>query len=242
RTMHEPVTPFLELVVEHLPEGVQGWVDVGVLHAALAILVLTVAAYLGTRRLADPPEASKLQMVWEWVYEALSNYFTNIIGPKGPEFVPLLGTFFVYIFFMNLMILLPGFSSPTARLGVTAALGVIAFFAVQYYGFRYQGIKYLKHFIGEPLWLAPLNIIIHTIGELARPLSLSVRLFGNIFGEDTMVMQFLVLSTLVFSYIYIPVPFQVLMLAFAIFGGFVQALVFSTLTAAYIAGAIEEEH
>ncbi len=238
--MHEVVTPFLELVAHHLPAALKPWVDVGVLHCSAVIALMSLLAYLGTRRLADPPEASRLQMFWEWVYEALANYFGNIIGPKGRDFVPLLGTFFLYILFMNLLVMLPGFSSPTARLGVTASLGVVAFFAVQYYGFKHQGTKYLMHFVGYPLWLAPLNIIIHVIGELSRPLSLSVRLFGNIFGEDAMVMQFLFLSALVASYIYIPVPFQLLMVVFAIFGGFVQALVFTSLTAAYLAGATED--
>jgi F-type H+-transporting ATPase subunit a len=238
--MHEVIRPFLETVAHHLPPRLQPWLDAGVLHAFVALVVVALLGYLGTRRLADPPAASRLQMFWEWIYEALTGYYTNIIGPKARDFVPLLGTFFVYILSMNLMILVPGFSSPTARLSVTASLGIVAFLAVQYYGFRYRGIKYLLHFVGYPLWLAPLNIVIHVIGELARPLSLSIRLFGNIFGEDTMVMQFLLLSALLASYIYIPIPFQVFMLVFAVFGGFVQAVVFTSLTAAYIAGAIEE--
>ena len=239
--MHEP-EPLLAILAHHLPPALQGWVDVGVLHAALALILLAVLARLSTLRLADPPKASKLQMAMEWVYEALENYFTRIIGPKGPQFTPLLGTFFLYIFTMNLMIIVPGFSSPTSRLAVTAALGAVAFVAVQYYGFKEKGIKYLLHFVGEPLWLAPLNIPIHVIGELARPLSLSIRLFGNIFGEDTAVIVFLLLSTMLASLIYVPLPFQLPMLVFAIFGGFVQAVVFTSLTAAYIAGAIAEEH
>ncbi len=238
--MHEPIRPFLEIVYEHLPEQLRPWLDVGVLHALLAIILLATLARLGTRRLEDPPKASKLQMTWEWIYEALSNYIISLIGPKGREFVPLLGTFFLYILVMNLMIIIPGFSSPTARLSITASLGVLAVVAVQIYGFKHRGIRYLLHFVGEPVWLAPLNIVIHVIGEFAKALSLSVRLFGNIFGEDTMVMQFLLLSALLASYIYVPIPFQVGMLAFAIFGGFVQALVFTTLAAAYIASAIEE--
>jgi len=182
--MHEAITPFLEIVAEHLPEALKPWVDGGVLHALVVIVFLVVLSYLGTRKLADPPAASKLQIFWEWIYEALGNYFENIIGHgKGRDFLPLLGTFFLYILFMNMMIIFPGFSSPTARLGVTAALGVFAFFCVQYYGFKYNGAKYLMHFVGYPLWLAPLNIPIHIIGELSRPLSLSIRLFGTSLGK-----------------------------------------------------------
>jgi F-type H+-transporting ATPase subunit a len=240
--MHGEPKPLLEMVVEHLPAAWRPWVDVGVVHALLAIAVLAAVARLATRRLADPPEASRLQMLLEWVYEATTGYFTRLIGPEGPNFVPLLGSFFLYILTMNIMSVVPGLASPTSRLAVTAALGTVAFLAIQYYGFRRHGLKYLLHFVGQPVWLAPLNIPIHLIGELARPLSLSVRLFGNIFGEDNAMMQFLLLSALLASYIYVPIPFHLFMVIFALFGGFVQALVFTSLTAAYIAGAIAEQH
>ncbi|MBC7287276.1 MAG: F0F1 ATP synthase subunit A [Armatimonadetes bacterium] len=239
--MHEP-EPLLAILLHRLPPALQGWVDVSVLHAFIAIALLAALARLSTLRLQDPPGATRLQMLMEWVYEVLENYFTRIIGPKGPQFTPLLGTFFLYILTMNLMGVIPGLLSPTSRLAVTAALGCVAFLAVQYFGFKEKGIRYLMHFVGEPLWLAPLNIPIHVIGELARPLSLSIRLFGNIFGEDTAVIVFLMLSTMLASLIYVPIPFQLPMVIFAIFGGFVQAVVFTSLTAAYIAGAISEEH
>jgi len=242
--MHEEgIQPVLSFLLDRLPPGLRAWVDIGVLHAALAILLLIVVARLATRRLELRAEkASKLQMAMEWVYELLTGFATRMIGPRGPEFVPLLGTFFLYIFTMNLMGLVPGLGSPTSRLGVTAALGVTAFLAVQYAGFRHRGLRYLMHFVGEPIWLAPLNIPVHIVGELARPLSLSVRLFGNIFGEDTMLLQFMLLGVAVTSAVYVPVPLQLPMAAFVIFGGFIQALVFTALTAAYIAGAIAEEH
>lgn len=240
---HEEPQPILAFVLDRLPPAVRPWVDIGVLHAALAMVLLIVVARLATMRLQVRAEkASKLQMAMEWVYDLLTSFATRMIGPRGPEFVPLLGTFFLYIFTMNLMGLIPGLGSPTSRLGVTAALGVTAFLAVQYAGFRHRGWRYLMHFVGQPVWLAPLNIPVHIVGELARPLSLSVRLFGNIFGEDTMLLQFMMLGVAVTSAIYVPVPLQLPMAAFVIFGGFIQALVFTALTAAYIAGAIAEEH
>jgi len=97
--------------------------------------------------------------------------------------------------------------------------------------------------VGEPIWLAPLNIPIHIIGELARPLSLSIRLFGNIFGEDMVIAKLIAMAALALPW-WLPIPFQFPMLLFALFTGFVQALVFLILASSYIGGAIEkhEQH
>ncbi len=234
---------FLELLWHHLPEPVRAWTDPAVLHAWLVMIFLIVLGILGTRRMQDPPNASKLQLFWEWLYEVFSNFFGSFLGPRVKEFLPLLATLWLYIFFMNIMIVIPGFESPTSRLGMTAALGVYAFLYVQWVGFRELGWRYLLHFVGEPWWLFPINIPVHIISELARPVSLSMRLFGNIFAEDTVTMQFLLLSALVASYIYIPIPFHFAMLLLVLFGGFVQATVFTALTASYIQGILEEaEH
>jgi F-type H+-transporting ATPase subunit a len=109
---------------------------------------------------------------------------------------------------------------------------------VQYEGFRAHGAGYLKHFLGEPLWMAPLNVIIHVIGELAKPVSLTIRLFGNIFGEETVVSELTKLAVKIQHAIYIPIPIELVMVAFAIFGGFIQALIFTMLTAVYISLAV----
>jgi F-type H+-transporting ATPase subunit a len=239
----EEPKPFLEFVLHHLPAALKPWVDIGVVYSVVAFAFLVIVAVLATRRMEQRAEkASKLQMAVEWLYESFEGFIVDVMGPRGKEFVPLLGTFFFYILTMNLIGMIPGFAAPTSRLGMTAALGVAAFCFVQYYGFRQHGIRYLKHFVGEPLWLAPLMLPIHIIGELARPLSLSLRLFGNIFGDDRSVMQFLLLGALVTSYVYVPVPLQVIMLGFALLFGLIQSVVFTLLTAAYISLAIAEEH
>lgn len=207
----------------------------------LVVLLLAVVSYLATRRMKQIPTG--LQNALEMVVTALDSFVRGIIGPEGGQFTALIGTVFLYILAMNLLGLIPGLKSPTSNLNTTAALGVSAFFLVQYHTIRISGPKrYCLHFVGDPWWLAPLNIPIHLIGELARPLSLSLRLYGNIFGED---MVIIILAGMAASLLpwFMPIPFQFPMLLFGIFTSFVQALVFSMLFSVYIAvGITHEEH
>jgi F-type H+-transporting ATPase subunit a len=224
-----------------LPEGVKGYINVMTFASWTVMLVLVVMVILGTRRLTAVPRG--WQNLWEWVYEVFTSFSKSVIGESGPKYLPLLATLFIYILLMNLLGVIPGLLSPTTSLNTTMALAAVVFVAVQYYGLRANGIAYLKHFLGDPLWLAPLMLPLHLIGELAKPLSLSVRLFGNIFGEDKTVEAFAGLADQIFKAIHVPLPIQLPMVAFAIFGGFIQAFVFTTLTAAYIGMATaHEEH
>jgi F-type H+-transporting ATPase subunit a len=179
----------------------------------------------------------------------LNNFVVGIIGPGGEKYTPLVGTIFIYVLTMNLIGLVPGFKAPTSGLSITIALAVIVFVLYNYYGVKKVGFfPYFKHLLGEPLWLAPLMFPIHVIGELARPLSLSIRLFGNIFGEETILVILAAMSFAIIRYHGTPVltiPYQFPMMLFAVFTSFVQAMVFAMLTAIYIAIAIsghEEEH
>ena len=217
------------------------WVPVNTVATWVMMLALLVTVRVGTRRMCTVP--GRLQSIWEWAYQTLNGFATNTVGARhGAKFTPLIGTFFLYILFLNLGGLVPGFVSPTAGLNTTIALALCCFVAVQYFGFRHQGLGYLKHFIGEPWWLFPINIPVHILGELARPLSLSVRLFGNIFGEDTVIAQLIAMGVIAVGATgyFIPVPIQFPMLLFGIFGSFVQALVFTMLSASYIASVVQE--
>jgi F-type H+-transporting ATPase subunit a len=121
---------------------------------------------------------------------------------------------------------------------------------VQIEGFRAHGLGYLKHFIGEPFnpkglyyVMVPLNLLIHLIGEfVAKPLSLTIRLFGNIFGEDTVISELTKLAVRIQHAIFIPIPIQLVMVLFAIFGGFIQAFIFTLLSGVYISLALGDEH
>ena len=225
-----------------VPQTVLAWAPVNTVATWVMMFALLLVVRLGTRQMQAIP--GRLQGIVEWAFQSLNGFTINMIGGRhAAQFTPLLGTFFLYILFLNLGGLVPGFISATAALNTTVALALCCFIAVQYFGFRSQGLAYLKHFVGEPWWLFPINVPIHILGELARPLSLSIRLFGNIFGEDTVIAALISMGVVALgaSGRYIPVPMQFPMLIFGIFGSFVQALVFTMLAASYI-GSVVQEH
>ncbi|MBI4871732.1 MAG: F0F1 ATP synthase subunit A [Candidatus Riflebacteria bacterium] len=202
----------------------------------LLLVLLVVVSVVGTRRLHLAPRG--LQNVLEYIFESLEGFVCGIMGPeRGRIFTPLLGTFFLFILCNNLAGLVPGLLSPTAYLNTTLSLAIVAFLMVQYHGIKAHGAgRYFAHFMGEPLWLAPLMLPVHLIGEFAKPLSLAIRLFGNIFGEDKVIAILVGFSPVL---LFIPVPVQFPMMLFGIFTSFVQALVFTTLTAIYLTVATE---
>lgn len=237
---------WLYAIYNVLPEAAREYITVNVLSGWVVIVALLVMARLGTRTLQLRP-ASGWQVLWEWAYEGFAGFCRTVIGPGGEKHAPFLGTLFIYILLMNLLGVVPGFLSPTASLTMTLALAVTAVGYVQFVGFRESGLRYLLHFVGEPWWLFPINIPLHLLGEVSRILSLAIRLFGNIFGEDTVIIQLMVMGAAVYAAWHVPIPLHFPMVLFHIFISMVQALVFMMLTAAYIAGAVahhdgEHEH
>jgi len=181
---HHPATWF-NIIWRHVPSSWQGVLSPWVLASWCVIIFLGVAIYLGTRHLERVPRG--WQNFWEWTYEVFRNFAVNVMGPEGERYMPFLACCFIYIYCLNLTGLIPGLVSPTTNYSMTAALALTVFVYVQYLGLRAHGLGYLKHFLGEPFqpmalyWvLAPLNVVIHTIGELAKPLSLSVRLLSKV--------------------------------------------------------------
>ena len=178
----------------------------------------------------------------EWIVEALSNMVVSILGEQGRKFVPFIGTLFIYIFCMNLLGLIPGMFSSTSKLNTTLALALCVFLYVQYTGIRNFGIfGYVYHLAGSPKsvveWcLVPLNLPLHIIGELAKPVSLSLRLFGNISGEDMLLAIFAGLGVTILSFIpghYVGLPLHLPFIFLAMLTSFVQALVFALLATIY---------
>ncbi len=210
------------------------WFD-AIGFSLLAAVVLMGCSFLATRNYARVPRG--LQNVFEWAVQLLRNLVQGVIpGKQGEQYVPYLGTVFLFILVMNLLGLVPGFRSPTMTLSTTAALGVTTFIMVQQYAIRATGVvSYVKHFMGDVLWLAPLMLVVEIVGELARPLSLSLRLYGNIFGEDNVIEQLMLIGVKH----YIPVQFP--MLLFAIFTSFLQAFIFTMLSTIYIGTKVVHE-
>jgi len=221
-----------------------------VVFAVLVGLLVCGAGFLASRNPRMIP--GSFQNGAEMLVEKLYDFVGGILGPsQGRRFFPLLGSLFVYIFAMNLFGLLPLMDSPTSNLNVTFALGLTVFVYVQYIGVRSLGIVgYVDHMLGNPRtvtgWiLAPLMLPIHVLGELAKPISLSCRLFGNIFGEDMLLVGFATLGIGMLSFTHLPVgiPLHAIFFPLALLTSALQAFVFTVLSTIYILLMLpHEEH
>ena len=201
-------------------------------YAILASLLLIVVSILVSRNMSLVP--GKLQNFIEILADAMLNLSEETIGGHyGKYFFPLIGTIFMYIMTCNFMGLIPGFTSPTSNINMTASMAVPVFLATHFYGVKVHGPGYIKHFFGPMPALAPLMFIIELISHLARPLTLSVRLFGNMVAKHKLL---LVLGGLV------PLFVPSLILALGVLVSVVQAFVFALLTTLYLAGSVEEAH
>ncbi len=203
----------------------------------LVMLFLTVVSILATRNLQAVPRG--LQNFMEVAVGEIGNFLESVIGPKGKRYVWFLGTVALFILCGNLLGIVPGLGTPTANWNTTLALAVTIFIAYNIIGMVEHGVwPYLKHFCGPVPALAPIMVPIELIGHLARPVSLSVRLFGNMFGEHTVTAILLSLWTLVIPYmIYLG-----LVMWLGLFVAVVQTFVFVMLSCVYIAGALEGGH
>ncbi len=210
--------------IPNVPEQVTyAWV-------AMAILIgLAFAVRLTLKKTAP----TGIQNVMEVVISGLVNFIEEIMGPEGKQYFPLIASLFLFILVCNFLGLIPGFDSATANLNTTLALALVSFTATHYIGVRRHGFGYIKHFFG-PLWaLAPFIFIIEVISHIARVLSLSIRLFGN------MIAKHILLVVLFFLFPYI---LQIPILGLGVLVAFIQALVFTLLTMLYLSGSIEEAH
>ena len=193
--------------------------------------MLALFSFLATRRMNILP--GRFQNVMEVIIGGFDSLLTDTMGHEGRKFFPLIATLGLYILTSNLLGLIPGFESPTANLNTTVSMAVVVFVMTHVVGVKVHGVKYFKQFMGPVWWLTPLMMPIEIISHLSRPLSLSVRLFGNIMGEDIVLAVVLLLVPLL-----VPLPVFVLM----IFTSCIQTLVFMLLAMMYIAGAMEEAH
>jgi len=221
-----------------------------VLFSLFVGFLICLVAALASRRPQLVP--SGLQNLVETLVEALNDFIVGILGPRyGPRYVPFLGTLFVYILAMNLFGLIPFMDSPTSNLNVTVGLALVVFVYAQYIGLRELGlVGYVDHLAGNPRtamsWaLVPLMLPIHVMGELAKPISLSCRLFGNIFGEDMLLVAFVSLGITTLSFLHLPIglPLQLPFLFLALLTSTLQALVFTVLSTIYFLLMLpHEEH
>lgn len=209
----------------------------------LALLIMVMLAVLGTlagkqAKLRPEGKPTSIANAVEAAAEGYHNYLLGIMGRDlAVKYTPLIASYFFAILFMNYAGLIPGLMSPTANPNVPIGLALVAFFAIHYIAIREAGIKsWFMHFVGEPLWLAPLNLPLHLIGEFVKPISLSLRLLGNVFGEETVIIKLAGLGIGLLAVTGLPfgVPLNLLMMCLGVLFGALQALVFSTLLAIYI--------
>jgi len=214
----------------------------------VALFMITVAIITYRKRALIP---GRLQNLVEMILEGLDNLFHSVLGHNARRYTPFLGTLFIYIWFMNLIGLIPFFKSSTSSINTTAALAITVFLYVQYTGIRRLGPwGYVHHLLGSPTdavtWaLAPINLPIHLVGELAKPFSLALRLFGNITGEDILIAAFVTLGIMFMGMFGSPIglPFQIPFILLALLTSTIQALVFTMLSSIYFAMVMpHEEH
>jgi F-type H+-transporting ATPase subunit a len=207
----------------------ENWITMEIL---VVIIILVLFALLRSRLSADKPGG--FQLTFEALYNFISGQAHDAVEHGASKYVSFIGTLFIFVLFMNLIGVIPGFQSPTMTPAVPAGLAVAVFFYYHAMGVREQGVgRYLVHFAGPMPWLAPLMIPIEFISHLARPLSLTIRLYANMFAGEMVTITFLSLT-----YLVLPAVFMGL----HVFVAFLQAFIFMLLTVIYVSGAVAHEH
>jgi F-type H+-transporting ATPase subunit a len=217
------------------PPGHEVIPDFLVMSVLILVAISLLCLFIRSRLSVENP--GKLQILLEEAVTFLYGMVDEYIGPKGRNYLTLVGTMFLFILFGNLMGLVPGLKSPTSNINVTMGCALTVFVYYQFHGFKEQGlVGYVKHFLappGAPIWIAPIYFPIEIISHLSRVLSLSVRLFGNIFGEDLVIL-------ILFSIVPFVAPLPMMFLG--IITAVLQAFIFAMLTTIYLAGAVVVDH
>lgn len=231
-------------VIVELINGFLKWVfglagiDIGhgipnhVVFSFLVTVILIVFFKLAVKNLDIFP--GKMQVVLEAIYKFFMGLVDDMIGHEGRKFIPVLATLGLFIAISNIMGLFPEMESPTANLNVTGGCALFIFVYYHWMGIKKHGVwGYIKTFMGPVWWLAWLFLPIEIVSHFSRPLSLSMRLFGNVFGEDLVI---IIIASLVPFVAPLPV------MALAVFTSMLQAFIFVMLSTIYLAGAMSEEH
>jgi len=187
----------------------------------------------GTAAIVPPPRVN-IRNFFEMMCDTVFGLMEGVMGAKATKkFFPLIASMAFFIFFSNVLALIPGMGVPTTTLNTNIGMALVIFFATHIYGVKEHGFAYFKHFLGPVAFLAPLMLVIELISHFVRPLSLAIRLMGNMVGDHKVVFSFFTLVPLI-----VPVPFLFLGTLVAT----IQTLVFCLLSMVYIGMAIEHDH
>ncbi|MBW1940261.1 MAG: F0F1 ATP synthase subunit A [Deltaproteobacteria bacterium] len=203
-----------------------------VIYTWVVMALLIALGFLATKSISMVP--AKAQNVFELIISGIEDFMIDITGEEGRWLFPVVATVFIYIFVCNLIGLVPGFFPPTASLNTTLSCALVVVVLTHIIGIKYHGPKYIKHFMGPVWWMVPIILPIEVIGHVARILSLSFRLFGNMMGHELVLGILFGLAGAFFA----PLP----IMALGIFVALVQAFVFFLLSIMYFSGAMEHAH
>lgn len=240
---HAEIPNFITLLAEHIKSPaiakyIYEWENI--IFSLIAVAVISFVAYLASRKIRLVP--SRLQAAIELLVSGVDDFVCGIIGPKGRKYTPFIGTLFIYILFMNLFGLVPFMKSSTTSWSITLALAITVFIYVQYAGIKELGfLGYIDHLLGKPRGIMAFSVVmplmmlfLHVVSELVRPISLSLRLRSNIWGDD-------MLLSLMAGFGVKGIPLLLFNSVLALLASVVQATVFCLLTTIYFALVLSHE-
>ncbi len=212
-------------------------------HVYYGLLSMIIATFLVVIAGKPSVRPTRFQAIWEGYLRFVRNMITENMGHEGERYIPIIAAIGLFVFFSNLLGMIPGLEAPTGNVNTNLALALAVFVLYNVEGFRLHGIGYLKHFMGPNKYLAPVFFLIEIISHLARPITLTLRLFANMKGGA---MLLLVLVGLViqnpFTMVVSPV-FLLFIIAIKFLAVFIQAYIFMILSVVYLTGAVaHEEH
>jgi F-type H+-transporting ATPase subunit a len=224
-------TSILSAVKVRPEDAARPWQNWIVMEILVVAILMVLFAFLRPRLSVDKP--GKLQHIFELFYGFFKSSVEDAGVPHGEKYVPYIGTLFIFILVMNLIGIIPSFESPTMNASVTLGLGLATFVYYNFWGFSAHGPKYMLQLMGPVWWLAPLMIPIEIFSHLARPMSLTIRLYANMVAGEQVTSAFLNVAKFI-----IPVIFMGL----HVFVAFLQAYIFMLLSIVYIRGAVAHDH
>ena len=203
------------------------------LIGAFIIIGLMTWNWMKQPKGVEPADRISLQAGLEFFVSFITGVCDSVVGPKGRSLVPIFGAIFLIIWIQNLFTLLPGFTAATDNLNSTLAFGVCSFGLYNYYGIKQHGWAYIRHFLGPVLLIAPFMFVLEVITHFMRPVSLALRLYGNMMGDHTVLSSFVEM---------VPIGVPVIFYFVGLFVCTIQAFVFTMLSMIYFSMAVSEDH
>jgi F-type H+-transporting ATPase subunit a len=230
RTLAVPANALLDAVqLKH--DSAHPWADWMTCEILVVLFIVVLFAFLRTRLSVDKP--GKLQHIFELFYEFVHASAEEMVEHGAHKYIPFFGTIFLFIFCMNTLGLIPGFVAPTMSPCVPLGMALSLFVFYQAAGIKANGFGYIKQFLGPVWWLVILIFPVELVSHAARPLSLTLRLYANMFAGEQVTTTFVALTKFI-----IPVAFMGL----HAFACILQAYIFMVLAMAYVGGAVSHEH